>query len=127
MTNFPEPEGYKLIPEGHYEFRINKEPILKGFTYKDREGNEKQGRKMVVYAVGLNDEGEFSVIDNIATFEPRYRELCEALKVEHGKDIQVTGAIFEADVKHEPSKNDPTKIFPRLVNITGKGDDDVPI
>jgi hypothetical protein len=122
---FPEPEGWVLIPEGHYQFRLNKEPVLQKFTYKDGQGESKEGRRMIVYAIGLNENGEFPIRDNIAVFEPRYRELCEALKVEHGKDIQVSGAVFEADVKHDASKTDPTKTFPRLVNITSK-DDDLP-
>ncbi len=126
MTYFPEPEGFKLIPEGHYEFRINREPVLEKYHYTDKDGADKEGRRMVVFAVGLNDQGEFMIRDVMAVFEPRYRELCEALKVEHGRDIAITGAVFEADVKHEPSKKDPTKIFPRLVNITGKDGDDIP-
>jgi hypothetical protein len=123
MTYFPEPEGFKLIPEGHYEFRINKEPELQKYTYTDKDGNSKEGRRLKVFAVGLNGQGEWLITDTIAVFEPRYRELCEALNVEHGKDISVTGTIFEADVKHEASKKDPTKVFPRLANIAGKGDD----
>lgn len=128
MTYFPEPEGFKLIPEGHYEFRINKEPVLEKFRYTDKDGAEQEGRRMVVYAIGLNDQGDFMIRDVIAVFEPRYRELCEALKVEHGKDISVNGSIFLAEVKHEPSKKDPSKIFPRLTNIKAKngGDDDIP-
>ena len=127
MTTFPEPEGFQLIPEGHYEFRLNKEPELKKFTYT-KNGEEKEGRRIVIYAIGLNDEGEFSIRDAIATFEPRYRDLCEALKVEHGKDISVTGSVFLADVKHESPKNDPTKTYPRLTNITAKdgNGDDIP-
>ena len=123
MTCFPEPEGFKLIPEGHYQFRLNKEPELQKFTYTDKDGNQKEGRRLKVYAVGLNSDGEYLMTDTIAVFEQRYAEFCAALGVEHGKDIDVKGAVFEADVKHEPSKKDPTKAFPRLVNITGKGDD----
>ena len=128
MTYFPEPEGFKLIPEGHYQFRINKEPELQKFTYTDKDGNQKDGRRLKVFAVGLNDQGEFLITDQIAVFEPRYRELCEALGVEHGKDISITGALFAADVKHEASKKDAAKIFPRLANITAKngGDGDCP-
>lgn len=121
MTYFPEPEGFKLIPEGHYEFRVNKEPELQKFQYTDKDGNSKDGRRLKVFAIGLNAQGEFPISDMIAVFEPRYRELCEALGVEHGKDIAVTGALFEADVRHEASKKDPSKVFPRLFNITAKG------
>ena len=125
MTTWPKPEGFELIPEGHYEFRLNKEPELKGFKYTV-DGTEKEGRKMVIYAVGLNGSGEYRIREAIATFDPRYKELCDALKVEHGRDIQMEGSIFEADVKHEADKSNPTKVYPRLVNITSKGDDDIP-
>ena len=127
MTTWPKPEGFELIPEGHYEFRISKEPELKAFTYT-KDGVEKEGRRMIVYAIGLNDQGEFGIRDAIATFDPRYRELCDALKVEHGRDIQVSGSTFLADVKHEADKSNPNKVYPRLANITAKngGDDDIP-
>lgn len=128
MTYFPEPEGFKLIPEGHYQFRIHKEPELKKFTYT-KDGDEKESRKIVIEAMGANADGDFYIKDHIAVFEPRYKDLCEALGVEHGKDIAVSGAIFEADIKHEPDKRNPQKAYPRLQNIKAKGaaeDDDIP-
>lgn len=120
MTFWPEPEKTK-IPEGHYQFRLNKEPELRAFTYKDRNGNQKEGRKLVVFAIGIGDQGEFSVVDAFMPWEDRYKELCKALGVEHGKDITIAGAIFEADIKHAPDKLDPLKSWPRIVNITPAG------
>jgi hypothetical protein len=120
---WPEPEGRKTIPEGHYSFRINREPDLKSFSYTDKNGTERDGRKLVIYAVGINSDGEFPVADAFLPWEPRYTELCEALGIEHSKDIEVTGIIFEADIKHQPDKKDPTKSYPRIVNITAKTDD----
>jgi hypothetical protein len=115
MTQWPQPE--KRIPEGHFSFRLNREPELKKFIYKDKHGNDKEGRRLIVYAVGLSDEGEFSVVDSFLPWEDRYVDLCAALKVEHGRDIEMAGATFEADIKYEPMKKDPTKSWPRIVNI----------
>jgi hypothetical protein len=122
--NWPKPEGRVKIPVGHYVFRLNKEPELKSWNYSNDKGEVKQGRKIMVYAIGLNDNGEFPMFDAIPVWDPRYEDLCSALGVEHGKDIQMAGAQFQADIIHEPDKNDPTKSWPRLINI--KSADDVP-
>lgn len=121
MTMWPESEN-KRIPEGHYSFKINKEPDLKSFTYTDKNGNEREGRKLILYAVGLNDTGQYQVSDGFLPWEPRYDDLCKALNVEHGRDISVAGTLFEADVVHQADKKDPTKAYPRLINIRGLGD-----
>lgn len=132
---WPEYEGKVKIPVGHYSFRMNREPDLKSFPYTDKDGNSKSGRKIVVYAIGINKTGEFSVVDAIVAWEERYNDLCKALGVEHGRDIEMEGSRFEADIVHEADKTDPTKSWPRLTNIkpvndippsTGPGDDDIP-
>lgn len=132
---WPEYEGFVKIPVGHYAFRLNREPELESFPYKDRDGNAKSGRKIIIYAIGLNEAGEFPVRDKITAWEPRYANLLQALGVEHGRDIVMTGGRFEADVIHELDKADPTKSYPRLTNITavgdippstGPGDEDIP-
>lgn len=131
MAQWPEPEN-KKIPEGHYEFRLNREPEIMKFTYHDKNGNEKESRKLKLYAVGLNSTGSYAIIDNFLPWEERYADLCKALDVEHGKDIQMQGGVFEADIKHEPDKKDPTKSWPRIVNIIVPADeaekpgDDIP-
>ena len=121
MTEWPLPEKQR-IPEGHYQFRLNREPDLKAFTHKDKDGNEQKGRKLVIYAVGLNENGEFRISDGLLPWEDRYTDLCAALGVEHGRDIAVTGRIFEADVEYQASKSDPTKSYPHLTNITASAD-----
>lgn len=135
---WPEFEGKVKIPVGHYSFRMNVEPKLESFPYKDQAGNAKSGRRIVVYAIGLSlgpDAGEFSVVDRITAWEQRYADLLQALGVEHGRDLVMAGSRFEADIIHEPDKTDPTKSYPRLTNITavvdippstGPGDDDIP-
>lgn len=132
---WPEFEGRVKIPIGHYSFRLNREPELKSFPYKDKDGNAKSGRKIVIYAIGLNETGEFPVVDAIVAWEPRYADLCKALGVEHGRDVVMAGSRFEADIVHEADKVDATKSYPRLTNITavadippstGPGDEDIP-
>jgi hypothetical protein len=120
---FPEYEGKKKIPAGHYQFRLNKEPELIAFPYKDaKTGEEKKGHKIKLYAVGINSAGEFSVIDQIPAWDPRYADLLKALQIEHGRDIQVEGSVFEADIIHEADKTDPTKSYPRIVKIIPTSD-----
>ena len=127
MTQWPKPEGRKLAPEGRYEFRLNKEPDLKAFTYKDKQGNDKEGRRLVLYAVAIGDAGEFPVIDSFLPWEPRYEDLCKALHVEHGRDIDVADSIFKAEIKHEKDKADPDKTYARIVNIVvAEEADDIP-
>jgi len=132
---WPEFEGRVKIPEGHYSFRMNREPELKSFPYKDKDGNAKSGRKIFIYAIGLNEHGEFPIVDAIVAWEERYADLCKALGVEHGRDLVMAGSRFEADIIHETDKTDPTKSYPRLTNITavadipsstGPGDEDIP-
>ena len=131
---WPEFEGRVKIPVGHYSFRLNREPELKSFPYV-KDGNAKSGRKIVIYAIGLNKTGEFPVVDAIVAWEERYADLCKALGVEHGRDLVMAGSRFEADIIHETDKMDPTKSYPRLTNIiavadipasTGPGDEDIP-
>ena len=116
---WPDSEGER-IPEGHYSFKLTKDADLRSFTKSD--GTE--GRKIVIYAIGLNDKGQFRVVDSFVPWDQRYGDLKNALGVESGKDMDVNGAIFEADIIYQPDKNDPTKSYPRIVNI--KTHDDVP-
>jgi hypothetical protein len=119
---WPEYEGKAKIPEGHYQFRLNREPDLKVFKYTDRNGIEKTGHQIIIYATGLNAAGTFTVADRITVWEPRYRDLLDALKVEHGKDIEMVGGVFEADIVHDADKTDPMKSWPRIVNIVVNND-----
>jgi hypothetical protein len=121
---WPEPEGKQRIPEGHYMFRLSQEPELLSFTYTDKQGTEKSGRKIKLYAIGFDDTGDYPVIDVIVAWEARYAELCEALGVEHGRDIQMAGATFDGDIKYEQDRKDPAKSWPRIINI--KSHDGVP-
>jgi hypothetical protein len=129
MTYWPKPEARQLPPEGHYEFRLNREPELKKFTYKDKQGNEKEGRRLRIYAIAIGEKGEFPIVDSFLPWEPRYTDLCAALKVEHSRDIQMADSIFKAEIKHEKDKMDPEKLYARIVNIVVPdqvADEDIP-
>jgi hypothetical protein len=112
---WPEPEN-KLIPEGHYTFRLNKEPEFRKFTYNGKDG-QKEGIKVILYLSGLNEKGEFRHIEGIPVWDTRYAKLCEVLGVEHGKDIEMAESVIDGDIKHEADKNDPTKTYARLYGI----------
>lgn len=105
-------------------FRLSQEPELLSFTYTDKQGTEKSGRKIKLYAIGFDDTGDYPVVDVIVAWEARYAELCEALGVEHGRDIQMAGATFDGDIKYEQDRKDPAKSWPRIVNI--KSHDGIP-
>ena len=127
MTQWPEPEGRRLPPEGSYSFRLNREPDLKKAT--DRKGREY--RRLVLYAIALGEDGEFPVVDSFLPWEDRYGDLCKALGVEHGRDIAMEGSTFKADIRHEADREDPNKLYPRIDKIVvpedGDGpDDDIP-
>jgi hypothetical protein len=126
MTTWPPPKTG--IPEGHYTFTLNKEPELKVIRMKNGEG-----RSLLVYVVGMPGDHKHS--ESFVPWDPRYENLCAALGVEHGKDIQMEGSSFEADIAYEPDKADPDKSWPRMKNIIragefcpkeGDGDGDIP-
>ena len=123
---WPEPEN-KRIPEGHYQFRLNREPELIPITITDPSGNKRESRRLKIYARGSGDQGEFGVVDSFVPWEERYADLCKALHVDHGRDIQMEGAVFEADIVHETDPNNPLKSYARITKIVvpaeGEGDD----
>lgn len=119
---FPAPETTVKIPEGHYSFRLNREPELRKFTFTNKQGAQREAIKVVLFAIGLNETGEYRIVDALLPWEDRYAEFLLALGIEHSKDVTVDGAFFEADVRHEMDKKDPTKSWPRLHNFTKQGD-----
>lgn len=120
MSQWPKPEN-TIIPEGHYQFRLNREPEFRKFPYHDKTGAEKEGSKIILYIRGIGDTGEFSHVEGIPVWDSRYAKLCEVLDVEHGRDILMAGSMFEADIKHEADKRDPTKVYARLYGIAKAG------
>ena len=129
MAIWPEPEN-RMIPEGHYTFRLSEEPDFEEWDYTDKKtGKPRVGRKIILQLVGKNDGGEFEMRADIPVWDTRYAELCGALHVDHGRDIEMAGAEFEADVYHEADNRDPSKSWPRLKGIkaVGGADDETEI
>ena len=120
MSTWPEPENI-MIPEGHYVFTLREDPAFETWAYTDKKGREREGNKILLEVVGVNDAGEFDAHDQIPVWDKRYADLCAALFVEHGKDIRMAGAEFEADIKYEPDRKDARKSWPRIINITAHG------
>lgn len=120
---WPESQNVK-IPEGHYSFKLNKEAELKKFTYFNKDGVEAEGVKVIIFATGLGPNGTFRVADAFLPWEERYDTLKKVLGVDSSRDVEVSGAIFEGDIIHQPDKKDPTKSYPRIVNI--KASNDIP-
>ena len=106
------PEPKKIIPPGHYTFTLNKEPELKT--------NDKGTRRLILYVVG--DPGNHQHMESFVPWVPEYEDLCRALNVEHGRDIQMEGASFEADIIHEANPKEPSKSYARLKNIMKTGE-----
>jgi len=103
------PPGNELPPEGHYSFKLNREPDIKK--------EEKDGKgyiRLVLYVTALGTDGNYRIIDSFVPWDPRYTDLCKALGVEHSKEILMEGAVFEADIKHEEFKG---KTHARIANI----------
>jgi len=109
---WPKPGG---IPEGHYLFTLDKEPELRVIKTKNGES-----RAIDIHAI--SDPGEHAIKDSFVPWDIRYKNLCDALRVEHGADIQMEGASFQADVVYEPDRDDPSKSWPRLKNIVAAGE-----
>lgn len=110
---WPEPKNRIQIPEGHFSFRLSREPELRKFI--DSRGQD--NRRIIIYAIALGEHGEFPIVDSFVPWEPRYAVLCKALGVEHGRDIIMAGSLFEADIVHEPRKDKPGEFWPRIQNI----------
>jgi hypothetical protein len=120
------PPGNELPPEGHYSLKLNREPDIK----KEKTEAGKEYVRLVLYATALGTDGNYRIVDGFVPWDPRYADLCKALGVEHGKDITMEGAVFEADIKHEEFKG---KVRARIANIVVQADipdksvgDDIP-
>jgi len=119
---FPAPEKQR-IPEGHYSFRVNREPELKAIEVKDKNGEKRPSRKVVLYVIGINPTGEYRHSESFVPWDERYADLLDALGVEHSSDadVDVVDTIFEADIEYVPDRTNATKTWPRLKNILPNG------
>ena len=113
MPTWPDAEKTKA-PEGHYSFKITREAEIKTFT----DSKQKKNHRIILATQACGPDGTYYVTDSFVPWEPRYADLKAALGIEHASgNIEVLGMVFEADIKHEPDKADPTKSYARIANI----------
>ncbi len=110
------------IPVGSYKFQIMKEPDARRKT-----GQSGKGFTTILFILkATNEAGEtFDHMESILAFEERYDDLLLVLGATDikgrlsGKTIEPVGMMFNAEIVHEPDKNDPRKSWARMVNIRG--------
>ena len=120
------------VPEGRYKFQVIAEPE------KRKKISPKTGTEFVtvLFSFKLTDEDgnvryhKESVVPWIDT----YRDLLLAFgakpdkkgNVHLGDEVAIVGKEFEAEIVHEPDKDDATKSWSRVANIKLGDQDDVP-
>ncbi|TES92932.1 MAG: hypothetical protein E3J87_03460 [Candidatus Cloacimonadota bacterium] len=117
------------VPEGHYRFKVMAEPEKTKRTSSG--GNDFVSIK---FSFKLMDElGNIRYHkESLVPWNPCYRDLLLAFgakpdkkgNVHLGDEVSVVGKEFDAEIIHEPDKDDPKKSWSRIANI--KLDDDVP-
>lgn len=117
-------------PEGHYLFKVMEEPELRKKT-SPATGNE---FVTVAFRFKITDENGNSRYhrESFVPWDERYRDLLIAFGATEDKDGKVhlseqpsyVGKTLEADIIHEPDKDDPIKSWSRIARI--KINDDVP-
>lgn len=137
MTQWAEP-GRKYT-EGHYTFRIEKEPVFEPFSYLNKKsGQFQQGKRVVLSLLAMSDEVEFTFEEKIPVWDDRYTALLKALNIEHlvqdGADVEVAGEKFEGELKYVADPKRPGRSWPHIVNIKvpeeerkTTADDEVPL
>jgi len=124
------PHEPQQVPEGHYRFQVIKEPEQRKHT------SNATGKDFISITFSFKLEDPNGNIryhkESILPWEGRYKDLLLAFGAEEDKDgkvhlseqAQIIGKIFEAEIIHEPDRNDSSKSWSRIANI--KTNDDVP-
>ncbi len=117
------------VPEGPYRFKVMAEP--EKTKRKSSGGNDFVSIK---FSFKLMDElGNIRYLkESLVPWNPCYRDLLLAFgakpdkkgNVHLGDEANIVGKEFDAEIIHEPDKDDPNKSWSRIANI--KLDDDVP-
>ena len=139
MTNLPDHEPQR-IPIGHYQFKVMEEPELRKKT------SPSTGKDFVAVKFSFKlIAGDGNIRYHKESFLPwddRYRDLLLAFGAKKDKDGKVhlseqdsvVGKTFEAEIIHEPDRNDSSKMWARVAKIKvdgssqadGEEEDDVP-
>ena len=126
MTGLPDHEKAR-IPEGEYQFQIMSQPE------KRSHQSQATGKKFISVKFELkatSDEGKtFDVSESFLVFEDKYADLLIALGAKEkdgrlsGSTIEPVGKMFQGTVEHQKDKEDPSKIWARIINIKGLEDE----
>jgi len=119
------------VPEGHYRFKVMAEPEKTKRTSSG--GNDFVSIK---FSFKLMDElGNIRYHkESLVPWNPCYRDLLLAFgakpdkkgNVHLGDSAEIIGLEFDAEIIHEPDKDDPKKSWSRIANIKLDDQQDVP-
>lgn len=126
MTNLPDHEPQR-IAEGYYQFQVVEEPELRK-KESAATGKEFVSIKFSFKLIDRDDNISYHK-ESFIPWDTRYGELLLALgakkdksgKVHLSEQGSIVGKIFEAEIKHEPDKNDSSKTWARIANISVEG------
>ena len=119
------------VPEGHYRFKVMAEPEKTKRTSKD--GNDFISVKFSFKLMdGLGNIRYHK--ESLVPWSDIYRDLLLAFgakpdkkgTVHLGDEADIVGKEFDADIIHEPDKDDPKKSWSRIANIKLEDQMDVP-
>jgi len=134
MTTLPEYEE-RLTPVGEYEFTVNEEPEVRRSRSTDGQGKSRETLNVKVKFLLTAPNGrQLRHTDVFFIHEPRYRDFLSALGCKKGEDgrvhtpesFDIVGQSFVAEIVHESSKTDQSKIWARIANFKLAEDNDVP-
>ena len=120
------------VPEGRYKFQVIEEPE------KRKKTSPKTGTEFVtvLFSFKLTDEdGNVRYHkESLVPWSDSYRDLLLAFgakpdkkgNVHLGDEVAIVGKEFEAEISHEPDRDDSTKTWSRIANIKVEGQQDVP-
>jgi len=131
MTTLP-PSQSRQLAEGRYTFTLSKEPEKRRKT--GREGKEFIAVTFFFRAEDDNGNMRYHT-ESLVPWDDRYRSVLLALGGKpdekddvHLDDVDVIGQSFEANIIHEPDKDDPMKKWARIANIAVPDvEEDVPL
>ena len=127
MINLPDGESQK-IPEGKYQFVVIKEPELR------KKESASTGKEFVavtfVFKLTDNMGNVRQHKESLLPWDYRYTDLLLAFGAKRGKDGKVhlgeqeslVGMTFDAEIIHEPDRNDSSKTWARIAGIKVEGD-----
>ena len=120
-------------PEGRFEFMIKEEPEKR----RHNSGTEREFISVKFTFRTRDSMGEIRThIESIVPWDEKYRNLLLALggeedekgEVHLNEMVDIVGQTFDAEIIHEPDRDDSSKSWARIANIKipERDDEDVP-